>query len=29
VTIIESLGAKIIGPDAVRERLGLVRRDPV
>jgi uncharacterized protein (DUF849 family) len=29
VTIIESLGAKVIGPDAVRERLGLVRRDPV
>lgn len=26
--IIERLGAKVIGPDAVRERLGLVKRDP-
>ncbi len=28
VTIIESLGAKVIGPEAVREKLGLVKRDP-
>ncbi|MBC6442163.1 MAG: 3-keto-5-aminohexanoate cleavage protein [Rhodobacteraceae bacterium] len=26
--IIERMGARVIGPDAVRERLGLVRRDP-
>lgn len=29
VTIIENMGAKVIGPDAVRERLGLVKRSPV
>ncbi|MDS9469319.1 3-keto-5-aminohexanoate cleavage protein [Paracoccus sp. MBLB3053] len=29
VTIIESMGARVIGPDAVRERLGLVKRAPV
>lgn len=29
VTIIESMGAKVIGPEAVRERLGLVKRAPV
>ncbi len=28
VTIVESLGARVIGPDEVRERLGLVRREP-
>ncbi len=28
VTIIENMGAKIAGPDAVRERLGLVKRAP-
>ena len=28
VGIVESLGAKVIGPDEVRERLGLVKRDP-
>ena len=29
VTIIESMGAKVIGPAAVRERLGLVKRAPL
>jgi len=29
VTIIENMGAKVIGPEAVRERLGLVKRAPV
>lgn len=29
VTIIESLGATVIGPEAVRDRLGLTRRDPL
>ena len=29
VGIVESLGAKVIGPDSVRERLGLVKNDPV
>ena len=29
VTIIENLGAKVIGPDAVRETLGLTKRAPV
>ncbi|MEC7965614.1 MAG: 3-keto-5-aminohexanoate cleavage protein, partial [Pseudomonadota bacterium] len=29
VTIIENMGAKVIGPAAVRERLGLVKRAPV
>jgi uncharacterized protein (DUF849 family) len=28
VTIIEAMGAKVIGPNAVRERLGLVKRAP-
>ena len=28
VGIVESLGARVIGPDEVRERLGLVKRDP-
>ncbi|PWE33852.1 NADPH dependent quinone reductase [Maritimibacter sp. 55A14] len=28
VGIIEGLGASVIGPDAVRQRLGLVKRDP-
>ncbi len=28
VTIIESMGARVIGPDAVRERLGLTKRAP-
>ncbi|MGI9506473.1 MAG: 3-keto-5-aminohexanoate cleavage protein, partial [Geminicoccaceae bacterium] len=28
VTIIEAMGAKVIGPDAVRERLGLTKRAP-
>jgi len=28
VTIIETMGAKVIGPDAVRERLGLTKRSP-
>lgn len=28
VTIIEAMGATVIGPDAVRERLGLVRQKP-
>jgi len=28
VTIIERLGAKVIGPEQVRERLGLVKRSP-
>ena len=28
VTVIENMGAKIIGPDAVREKLGLTKRDP-
>lgn len=29
VTIIENMGAKVIGPAAVREKLGLVKRAPV
>ncbi|MEX0276175.1 MAG: 3-keto-5-aminohexanoate cleavage protein [Ruegeria sp.] len=29
VTIIENMGAKVIGPDAVREKLGLTKRAPV
>ena len=29
VTIIENMGARVIGPEAVRERLGLVKRAPV
>jgi len=29
VTIIEAMGAKVIGPDTVREKLGLVKRAPV
>ena len=29
VSIIENLGARVVGPDAVRERLGLVKRAPV
>jgi uncharacterized protein (DUF849 family) len=29
VTIIENLGARVIGPDAVRKRLGLAKRAPV
>jgi hypothetical protein len=29
VTLIETMGAKVIGPAAVRERLGLVKRAPV
>jgi uncharacterized protein (DUF849 family) len=29
VTVVESMGAKIIGPDAVREKLGLIKRAPV
>ncbi|SMO46646.1 3-keto-5-aminohexanoate cleavage protein [Paracoccus laeviglucosivorans] len=29
VTIIENMGARVVGPDAVRERLGLVKRAPV
>jgi len=28
VTIVECLGARVIGPDAVRERLGLTKRAP-
>ena len=28
VTIIEAMGAKVIGPDTVREKLGLVKRAP-
>jgi len=28
VTIIENMGARVIGPDAVREKLGLVKRAP-
>ena len=28
VGIVESLGARVLGPDAVRERLGLVKRGP-
>ncbi|MEM9626130.1 MAG: 3-keto-5-aminohexanoate cleavage protein [Pseudomonadota bacterium] len=28
VTIVEAMGAKVIGPDAVRERLGLTKRAP-
>ncbi|MCG7573732.1 3-keto-5-aminohexanoate cleavage protein [Phaeobacter sp. CNT1-3] len=28
VTIIENMGARVIGPEAVRERLGLVKRAP-
>ncbi|KIC45612.1 NADPH dependend quinone reductase [Ruegeria sp. ANG-S4] len=29
VTIIENMGAKVIGPDAVREKLGLTKRAPI
>ena len=29
VQIVESLGARVIGPDEVREKLGLVKRAPV
>ena len=29
VTIIENLGAKVVGPDVVRERLGLTKQAPV
>jgi uncharacterized protein (DUF849 family) len=29
VTIVENLGARVIGPDEVRQRLGLVKRAPV
>jgi len=29
VGVIEGVGARVIGPDEVRKRLGLVRRDPV
>ncbi len=29
VTVIESMGARVIGPDEVREKLGLVKRAPV
>ena len=29
VTIIENLGSRVIGPDAVREKLGLTRRAPL
>ncbi|RED12728.1 3-keto-5-aminohexanoate cleavage protein [Pontivivens insulae] len=29
VTIVENMGARVIGPDAVRERLGLTKRAPV
>ena len=29
VTIVENMGAKIIGPEAVREKLGLTKRAPV
>ena len=29
VTVVENMGAKIIGPDAVREKLGLTKRAPV
>ena len=28
VTIVENMGARVIGPDAVREKLGLVKRPP-
>jgi uncharacterized protein (DUF849 family) len=28
VTVIENMGATVIGPDAVRDRLGLVKRAP-
>ena len=28
-TIIENMGARVIGPEAVREKLGLVKRAPV
>ena len=28
VGIVESMGAKVIGPDAVRKRLGLTKREP-
>ena len=28
VTIVEAMGARVIGPEAVRERLGLVKREP-
>ncbi|PRY84944.1 3-keto-5-aminohexanoate cleavage protein [Donghicola tyrosinivorans] len=28
VTLIENMGARVVGPDAVRERLGLVKRAP-
>ena len=29
VTIIENMGAKVIGPEAARERLGLTKRAPL
>ncbi len=29
VTIIEAMGARVIGPEAVREKLGLIKRAPV
>jgi uncharacterized protein (DUF849 family) len=29
VTVVENMGAKVIGPDAVREKLGLTKRAPV
>jgi len=28
VSVIEGLGARIMGPEAVREKLGLVKRAP-
>jgi len=28
VTIVEAMGARVIGPEEVRERLGLVKRAP-
>ena len=29
VTVVENMGASIVGPEAVRERLGLTKRAPV
>lgn len=29
VTVVENLGARVVGPEAVREKLGLVKRAPV
>ena len=29
VTIVDNLGAKVVGPDAVRQRLNLNKQDPV